>query len=735
MLKMDFRYKLPDKVKVYLSKGKSFSPFKCGVTMQNEDCLTMFWKFLTAAESIDAIKQDLLRLKERLAGLQNEPVRVIYVDNCCAVRDKLVEMFPGVLVKLDNFHWFCRWDDMLQNKTSEEANFFRHLMRRAMFVIEDTEKRRIRYLKPGIKDQEMYKLAKATIPPADLLIRRVEAVLNHVYLLDHETDCRSVDDLNPEGASGSDNPPRKQHLKPFDFRVKKGSRYATVRQLINNQLEHVRKGCLSDPPSEVVKIHRVNPRTGEAKSARGTGGNENQHRELNAVLDSPSVGIARAERIIDDCYEMSNDRKMVKRLGMKEQPTFRTDKLVFLNSLAQSCGFKDAQLPFDVSHPPSPLLVEYMGMSFELPEEFLPSKSAEEEEDDEEAGVNDMVQFLEGIDFDYEDIAIPPAHFTPRDETTTDAEIDSRRQEEDIFDEDLEPIEFETFEREVARALPSIIDKETTMEAWCRLTQGKPIVPFKNPSLPLTDLDRAEHALFDELQTNYSRHSAYLGGVRGYKRFENEWNQHVANRFRERLTALDGSSNKVQIIHRKTYLHLRDHFDNLESQKRTWSLVRPHDPARERLDRTLQHNRRLLAPHQEAHNCTPVAYNYSNNNGLPHFGNPTTLNANIAANAFTFNQQHRNGTVPFNYNVQNHTVLSVVNGFKNNTHCFRCGWRKRDHREHPFGQKCTGNIGRDECSKCFTRLEFHCIGEIGPHCHKTAHKNSNFPDWYTVRDI
>jgi len=63
-LKIDFHYKLPDKVKVYTGKGKCFAPFKCGATIQNEDSLTIFWKFLTCSESIEAITPDLLRLKE-----------------------------------------------------------------------------------------------------------------------------------------------------------------------------------------------------------------------------------------------------------------------------------------------------------------------------------------------------------------------------------------------------------------------------------------------------------------------------------------------------------------------------------------------------------------------------------------------------------------------------------------------------------------------------------------------
>jgi len=45
---------------------------------------------------------------------------------------------------------------------------------------------------------------------------------------------------------------------------------------ISNQLEHTRKGCLSDPPSNIVKIHRFNPKTKKTHSARGTSSLENE---------------------------------------------------------------------------------------------------------------------------------------------------------------------------------------------------------------------------------------------------------------------------------------------------------------------------------------------------------------------------------------------------------------------------------------------------------------------------
>jgi len=527
----------------------------------------------------------------------------------------------------------------------------------------------------------------------------------------------------------------------------------------------VDKGCLSDPPSDVVKIHRVNPRTGKVRSARGAGGCENDHRWLNDLLDMPAIGIARAERATDNFCEMSNDRKMVNRLGTKEQPACRTDKLLFLNSLAKSCGFDEAQLPFEVSYPPSPPARACMGLNFDLPEEFrLPERQLEdaegasqnreasvrdmarfqfsareeEEAEDEDAAVRDMSQFLEGIEFDDGDLPAEGDQFTPRDETETEAEVDSRQHEEDGMPlEDLEPAVFATFEQEVAAALPKIVDRESTMQAWEQLTQQRPIVPFKNPRLPLTDLDKAEHALFDELSGNHTRRSAHLGGMRGCKQFEAEWSRHVVNRFREKLTRLDdGTVSDVQLVHRKTCLHLRQRCDKMESSNQTASLAGTSDGAINRLRFQLQDSRREMPPHQEAHQREPFMCNCNNNQSPAPFGNPATLNPNVAANAFTCSQRHNNGSVPFHCLMRSATALSTASGFKRGTCCFKCGWRKREHSgSHKFGRERTGNAGRDERSKRFMRLEFHTVGLTGPRCVKTAHKDSDSHKWCPAQQM
>jgi hypothetical protein len=117
ILKMDFNYKLAHKVRVWTKQGQSFCPYKCIVTIQNEDGLTVFWKALKHSESLSEIADDLRHLRTRLnrnAFAASNPaatlppdkelpesVKVVYVDNCCSVSATLKAIFPGVLIKLD----------------------------------------------------------------------------------------------------------------------------------------------------------------------------------------------------------------------------------------------------------------------------------------------------------------------------------------------------------------------------------------------------------------------------------------------------------------------------------------------------------------------------------------------------------------------------------------------------------------------------------------------------------
>jgi hypothetical protein len=47
-----------------------------------------------------------------------------------------------------------------------------------------------------------------------------------------------------------------------------------IADVVRNQLSHIEKGCLSDPPASLVNIFRRNPNTDVTYVARGTSTNE-----------------------------------------------------------------------------------------------------------------------------------------------------------------------------------------------------------------------------------------------------------------------------------------------------------------------------------------------------------------------------------------------------------------------------------------------------------------------------
>lgn len=340
---MDWHYKIASKIKVHTGRGKCFLPHKSAVAVQNEDALTVFWKFYEGSESIETARKDFVLLRRRNELLcANDPnhdgkVDLCWVDNCCVVRPKLKSILGShVEVKLDAFHWQERWNEFLCDKNSEKTAIFRKLMRRALFVTEDQEIARVEKLlyekkKRRPTPKEIFKEAKATIPPPDQLEKRVVAVIQALMEKVLQADRSKI--------AGSE-APESRFFK----------RGANTLNLIINQMSHVKKGCLSDPPDTAILIFRVNKKTNKTFAARSTGTNEVDNRHLNRLLDTPSVGLTRADHLTHNCCEQSNDNKMVNRLGLDAPETSRTEQIGMLHSLASKCGFGDFPSK-EVQHP------------------------------------------------------------------------------------------------------------------------------------------------------------------------------------------------------------------------------------------------------------------------------------------------------------------------------------------------------------------------------------------------
>jgi hypothetical protein len=468
-------------------------------------------------------------------------------------------------------------------------------------------------------------------------------------------------------------------------------------------MSHVRKGCLSDPPKDVIRLHRINPVTGKGFSGRSTGTNENDNMFLNRLLNTPSIGLARAERIISDHYEASNAKKEVSRLGGQQHLTNRTEKLYAVNSMHTSCGFPDHDLPVreKISLPRTlDEVEEFLGMTYSLPEAF--TSKTEEQDDNGDASTNDLANFLAGIDFDNDDIAIDPTQFGTAN---------------NIDDEDVMPIH-----------LPLINPNETTFEAFKRLTQQHPWVPFAKPDKARNELEDEEYSYFNQEACKYGRHVAYLQSKRGYGTFAHNWDIEVATRFKAKASGDDS----VILIHRKTALQLQEHYDRLEKHLQQGNLLRPNDPYWDRMQDILKSTRTQRTERQAAQQTRPIQYPQT---GMVPFGNPMPLNTNIAAAAFRYNTP-TNLVSPFVLRAMPNTQsrIFVSHNFNRNKYCWRCGFQKKLHNDYkvPFGHQCVNNCLREDCSKCGQRKGFHQGGldGMGPACMRQPHPTSQYFDWH-----
>ena len=525
--KIDWHYKLPKKVKVYTGKGKCFSPYKSGLTVQNEDALTIFWKFYSGTESIDMAKRDLTLLKKR-NDLLGGNLKHVYVDNCCSVRPKLQNIVGAdVTIGLDTFHWQERWDEILPDKSSEKTAIFRTLMRRAVFVTEASEYERVKDLILSQKKKAtpctILKEAKATIPPPVILEKRIMAVLHSLMEKDHQIDKnRTV---------GGENAKEQCFFKPG----------ATTLNTIINQMEHVKRGCLSDPSDKTVPLFRFNPRTKKTYTSRGTGTNEIDNRYLNRLIPTPSVGLTRADRLLHDYYERSNDRKFVNRLGREPTITTRSEQLGMLKSLAQECGFSDfpeknPQYPNDIDG-----LDEHIGFEYHLPEE-----ESNVDEDDREEGEEEAID--ESDDSDEEDMI----DLLQDPGILDDAPADNKTTNQMDLDEiNLEPNDVFAFGStvDVSLFMPTVIENERTYDTFVRKTQNTHWIPFAHPkdSAIHTTRDKAEYELFDDMRKSYDRRAKQLDGPRGYKSFAKAWNLQASNLCRG---LVDGSYSNELINHK-----------------------------------------------------------------------------------------------------------------------------------------------------------------------------------------
>jgi len=351
-------------------------------------------------------------------------------------------------------------------------------------------------------------------------------------------------------------------------------------------------------------------------------------------------------------------------------------------------------------------------------------------EDEEEAGNpdDDMADFLQDIDL--HDVDLTNVDLNGSGVMECEFEDDDDFQPIDVFATDS-PINISIY-------VPKVQENENTYETFCRRTQDTSWVPFAamKDASSWTPLDKAEHKLFDEMLPSHSR-NAGLESTKGYKTFAKAWDLQIASLY---SAAVSGDSD-IQGVNRKSYTQLQQHFDNLKKHQELLaeSASINNDEHMRRIKCVFKDTRRELPPHQSATpHLTTITYNPQL--GRPQFGVPMALNTTTAAGAFHHDQ---NSTVGPPIMFRTAPTMPAVTAtrsqlgkfFKSSKCCWCCGFQKRVHIRSgtSFGDRCAGNCGYEQCSKCNQRMsDCHSRDMFGPHCPMPAvpTTQANVADWW-----
>ena len=750
IVKIDFEYKLPDNVYVYEGVGKCFRPYKSLCTVHNQDNQTVYWKVCAGGEAMDEITPGLIALRERQKDHQE--VKLVYVDNTDSVGDKLKAIFPTAEIREDPFHWMKRWDKVLADKNGESGAIFRGLMSRALYNCTDTEYRdaeavvksklieakKLRQDERPTRKQVM-KEVRSVIPQPQELHNSVKAVLQYCEVEDMALAFK-------RRTRGDDNTALPS---PF-FKLNNSSLVDAVRK---TQLKCITEGYLSDPVG--VTLHRKNPATGKIYCCRGTNSNETDNLYLR-LLTGNHIGVARADRLISTYLEMSNDRKRMNRLGeMTDLFTHKTETLALINSMARSAGFKDEELPYrSLSTPPTAEDIEAADIGFDIAvvlptgktvgdtiDTGVPSAASDDnieddrvlQEEDQAAGnvrstAGNTVNSVVDVDDDSND---PVVEGSPLDEelnlaTETNAALDTV-----------------AIDIRVKALLPEVRKRETTMQAFSRLTRMQPWIPFYHGTGPLTASQQEEVILWEAMSQDYKRklpprHSS----GKGYHSFMIAWNLEAGRRYK--VLTVEGDD-EVVLINKKSVIQLQEHYDFI--QQRLGSAARietageqaEHDSNVQRLNHCLRQTRATIQNQGPVVLAQPIVYPQA---GIFPTGNPLTFNADVVRNSLQPAPATARNPAPFVLQpfvvstLAQHQTKCPLDGFRDRKYCTTCGWQRAHHeRDESFGSTCTKEL----CGKCNRLKKFHNKDhftgklQMGPFCRSTPH-----PDlferhgWYTA---
>jgi hypothetical protein len=667
---MDTNYKTARRVVVYKKGVGYFKPYIGYVTILGKFSQLLYWKVLVGEESINALKQDLIRLKARHDKF-GVKVKLIYVDNCCTVRKLLLEIFPDATICLDEYHWMARWDEIFVDKSSPEAAQFRGVMRRVLNVVAndeyETKKHELQEKlrrKPSVK--EILKGCNTNRPPAEDITKGINVVLNFFELADLERSTIAANAAaEQEDGKVDDIPTAKLVLRARPI----------VRKRLTEQLKHVK--CLI-PPRDVI-LHYKDSKNNILKVGQSSK-NELLHKHANAkVFPGTRVGILKADRMMWSYLDQRDEMENVVRRNVEDTFTSNIESKAVANSLAADVGY---QAPFqDVTLPGIP-------------------------DTDEEMG------------FDLNCIDDPEEEFNMEMEAAAN---DNESEDDDVYQDEgvMEQVEQEETERTVVDQIDSmylgfqavlgrnITSRTNTFDAYYKMTGGKPMVPFHIDGEDTTS--KEEMSIFHEMSKQYSRTVA-PGHKDGYNTFLCEWELLAGKRRDECLT-----DDSAIMVYRKSLRMLQDCHDELKS-RRVASLEATEEAKRrnEGMRTVFRDIRtRVMAPNIGV--AEPESFPMEEPEAVPP-GDPFALNPSVAMASVG---RKRNASAPLDIPVsamkyrrvepetnmnQKIKAKKLPEGVTFNIICKVCGRKRSEHGgSNLFGSNCPFR----NCGRCGETNPYH----------------------------
>lgn len=447
-------------------------------------------------------------------------------------------------------------------------------------------------------------------------------------------------------------------------------------------------------------------------------------------------------------------------MGETDYGTYMTERLLTLNSYAVAVGFEkppypNLSSPTDTAHTHA----EFLGFkyNFEINEVSTSTtvETGEDAELDEDGGDDgdlpaetlfrdlDLQRILEDscAEFDIEVLfseeeyvtAIAAQRRTANDETANLLELSEEAAQHDAANATA-------IEEALARLLPGDTGMESSMDAFKRLTNERPWIPFRLPdsSSPPTDIDNEEARLFDEMEVTFKRgrkDDPPPPAHKSYHMFAMRWNELVHQRFKAWCT---GDEN-VLLPRLKSCLQLQQYYDKRQQIASLQAVLPTHeDPDRETLQQTLRANRRLLPRPRSPHTVNPPIYR-TNPNAITPFGHPNALNAKIGGRIVTQAIQGVAGSVvqvPYRVALPNLPAARRPPQqravFRTRRYCRVCGWLRSDHNKDKEG--VAESCKRLFCGKCYLLKRHHPNNSFGPQCNNptNGYCTGNVLDWYNT---